>query len=181
MSSTIGQGDVLCRYYTPAPLALAAVRRLLADGFLEPGQSCVDPHAGGGAWVRAIQALAPDCPVVGCDIYPPPGSDWYAEDFLHSDRTADWLIGNPPFTGAERHIEKGLALSGIGLVFLLRLGFLSSRSRQAFWLANRPAAVYVLVERPSFTGQGSDSADYCIVVWRHDHRGPTRLEWLSWK
>ena len=59
MSSTTGHGDVLCRYYTPAPLALVAFQRLLAEGYIQPGQTLLDPHAGGGAWVTAARQLAP--------------------------------------------------------------------------------------------------------------------------
>lgn len=54
------------------------------------------------------------------------------------------------------------------LVFLLRIAFLASDGRQALWRDLGTPDVYVLPNRPSFTGKGTDSADYAWFVWPKD-------------
>jgi hypothetical protein len=48
---------------------------------------------------------------------------------------------------------------------LLRLAFLESRRRVAFWRANPLARLYVLARRPSFVGTGTDMAAYAWFGW----------------
>jgi hypothetical protein len=56
------------------------------------------------------------------------------------------------------------------LVFLLRLAFLCGEGRQGF-MAAMPPDVYVLPNRPSFTGDGKvDSADYAWFHWPPERR-----------
>lgn len=89
------------------------------------------------------------------------------------DISSAWLdvgliIGNPPFSLAQEFVERSLELakSTNGTVaMLLRLAFLESKKRAAFHKAN-PCDVFVLSERPSFTGDGkSDSCAYAWLVW----------------
>ncbi len=119
----------------------------------------------------------------------------------------DLICGNPPFsriardahgkplltkkgkekfeTVAHLHVERALQLlnpSGL-LAFVLRLGLLGSNDRAAFWDRYPPSCVYVLRPRPSFTGGGSDSADYGLFVWdkRKEAQGNvTALGFLDW-
>lgn len=59
MSSTTRKGDALCRYYdTPDALADAAVARLISDGLIVCDHTILEPHAGGGAWVRALRLVS---------------------------------------------------------------------------------------------------------------------------
>lgn len=90
-----------------------------------------------------------------------------------------------PFADAEVFVRHSLHLlkpKGY-LVFLLRLAFLESQKRgNGLWDEFPPQAVHVLVERPSFTGNGkTDETAYAIYIWRKDWTGDTRLEWLSWR
>ena len=41
--------------------------------------------------------------------------------------------------------------------------------------------VWVLAERPSFTGGSTDSAAYGWFWWDLEHQGPTELGVLSWR
>lgn len=82
------------------------------------------------------------------------------------------------------HTLRALQMVSVGLAFLLRLGFLASRAREALFRKYPPYSVTVLVERPSFTGRGSDSADYCVVTWdksKNVQPGQTNMNWLSWR
>jgi hypothetical protein len=53
---------------------------------------------------------------------------------------------------------------------LLRLNFLGSSVRAQFMRSHTPD-VYVLPNRPSFTGNGTDSIEYTWFVWRHGNAG----------
>jgi len=69
----------------------------------------------------------------------------------------DLIITNPPFSLALEFLEKSLREADT-VIYLLRLNFLASRKRRAFWRANRPSHVLALAERPCFawpcTGKG---------------------------
>lgn len=118
-------------------------------------------------------------PVTAFDI--DPGLPWIHRDFLASNVRADWIIGNPPFTGAEAHVEHALAHAHIGVAFLLRLAFLASAKRMKLFRAHPPEFVWILPERPSFSGGGTDSTDYAIFIWRRGFAGTPQLDWLPWK
>lgn len=184
MSST-GRSDVRREgdaYYTPDDLALACVCTLpRLDGL-----RCVEPSAGGGAYIRAMRAHGCSDPL-GIDIDPNAAATRECElvwsDFLdwQSIGPVDWIIGNPPFRGAEEHIRHALSIARCGVAFLLRLAFLEGQARALFWAAHPPESVHVLSKRPSFTGGGTDSAAYGWFVWRKDVDAfVPRLDWLQW-
>tara|TARA_R100000808_G_scaffold5300_1_gene16210 strand:+ start:562 stop:1098 length:537 start_codon:yes stop_codon:yes gene_type:complete len=105
-------------------------------------------------------------------------------DIIHGDGLeASWLghnvLMNPPYGKAEAWIEKGCR-EAYSMVALLRLGYLSSKKRQAFWQANPPSAVVILSKRPSFTADGkSDSADYCWIYWGKQACQGVQVAWIS--
>jgi hypothetical protein len=77
------------------------------------------------------------------------------------------IIGNPPFSLAMSFVEAALRLAAptrATVAMLLRLAFLESIERQAFH-AVHAADLYPLAKRPSFTGEGTDSAAYAWWVW----------------
>lgn len=183
-------------YQTPIELARRLVELLQRDGWCFDGGSVLEPSAGTGAFVTAVKENT-DADVTyihANDIVYVPGPPasvehsvdvWSAGPF--EDFTEDgWslILGNPPYSQAEQHIRHGLKLLAPGgvLAFLLRLAFLESAERIPFWRAHPAAAVYVLSERPSFTGGGTDSTAYGLFVWCNWRRPePTRLEVVSWK
>jgi hypothetical protein len=72
---------------------------------------------------------------------------------------------------AEEFIRHARALfPNAELVFLLRIAFLASAQRMALWRDIGAPDVYVLPNRPSFTGSGTDSADYAWFRWPADKR-----------
>lgn len=170
-------------YYTPRALADAIVSALLRDGHLARGLAVIEPSRGSGTFVRALESAG--CVVTGVDIDPEVFPDVCA-DFVTLDPSRyapDAIVGNPPFSLAEEHTRHALKLvsrQGGVVAFLLRLAFLEGKARAAFWRDHPAAHVYVLSERPSFTGGGTDSAAYGVFVWA-PHRGLTTLSHLSWK
>src|SRR5258708_6811329 len=130
-------------YFTPFALADALVNKLAIDGFWRGG-SLLEPSAGKGAFVVASYQLQPHR-LIALDIDPErcaelresPSVDVFQADFLTWGMVSKFqlIVGNPPYTGAEQHVRKALSLRApFGAVaFLLRLAFLESKERVAFW------------------------------------------------
>jgi len=170
-------------YYTPDDLAEALVASLPVRML----STALEPSCGGGAFVRALRLRG--VAVLGLDI--DPEADGLADanmaqvgDFLtyqHDIACPEWIIGNPPFSDAEAHVRHAIDITGRHVAFLLRLAFLESRKRVPFWKEHPPRKVWVLSERPSFTGGSTDSCAYGWFWFDNEHRGPTELDWISWK
>ena len=148
--------------------------RLLLGAVDLPDGAWLEPCAGDGAIVRAVG----------------PGPAWTAvelrrecradlESLMPAERvhTGDFLrrrprerfavvLTNPPYGSAQAFAEQALRCAD-HVVMLLRLNFLASAKRAAFMRSSRPD-VYVLPNRPSFTGTGTDSIEYAWFHW-HDH------------
>lgn len=79
----------------------------------------------------------------------------------------DVVITNPPFSLAMEFLQKSLEIvkDDGKVILLLRLGFLASRKRFGFMRENPPTEMYVLNQRPSFTGKGTDAQEYAWFVW----------------
>lgn len=194
----------LDRYYTPQPVADAVVRQLMADRWIYPGILALEPHCGAGAWVRAMNGIA-GASVDALDVDPeavrPEGAGTFEHvDFLSPDWSGemhwDVIIGNPPFahdsgrrngkgtpvmeTIFQRHVERALDLADT-VIFLLRHSAFASAERCDWWKEHMPAAVYRLFPRPSFTGGGTDSAEYDVFVWRAGAIGRPELWMIDWK
>ena len=73
------------------------------------------------------------------------GIDYLVTPYPHSDL----IITNPPFSLALEFLRKSLTEAD-SVWYLLRLNFLGSQKRKAFWNANPPTHVLVLSERPCF-------------------------------
>lgn len=187
MSSTNRGAEriALDAYYTPDDVALACVGTIARD---IAGCTVLEPHAGGGAFVRVARICAASVIVNDVNEKAPAlreelGEEGWSMDFLlgrFGDR-AEWTIGNPPFTDAEAHVRHAIAISRVGCAFLLRLAFLEGMKRRDFWREHPAAEVHVLVSRPSFTGGATDSAAYGWFIWRRKHVGPTILRHLDWR
>jgi len=183
----------LDQYFTPQPLADALALLLTRDGWWRGG-NVIEPSAGKGAFVRAAYNIlcARDIRATDIDLQRyeelramPECSLATQTDFVAArhGKPFSLILGNPPFSHAEDHVRAALAIRDprFGAVaFLLRLAFLESADRKPFWEEHPASKIYVLSERPSFTGGGTDSAAYGFFVWANWHRGPTELEVISW-
>lgn len=162
-------------YVTPS----WCVDRLL-DVWTPPsaGNFC-EPAAGDGAIIKAVNKrlgkrdwLAIECRATAAQAIREAGAEPVIADFLtwqpaSTDQTAavSWLITNPPYSLCEQFIRRAHQLFTYApLVFLVRLGFLASEQRLALWRDVGTPDVFVLPNRPSFTGNGTDSADYAWIV-----------------
>jgi hypothetical protein len=179
-----GARDELDRYYTPPELAAFLVGLLP----IEAGVRVLEPSVGGGAFLRAVQDRVPSADLVAIDVDPGAAGlalarQSFVGDFLTDDRPThgiDWTIGNPPYRDAEAHIRRALDVSR-DVAFLLRLAMLESAGRVPLWRDFPARKVWVLAERPSFTGGKTDSAAYGWFWWDQTYTGPTELEVVSWR
>lgn len=79
-------------------------------------------------------------------------------------------LGNPSYVIAEDIIRRALSMS-VTVAMLLRTGFLGSDERVEFWRGvGANPGLYVLPDRPSFDGVGTDAATYAWFVWSDDER-----------
>jgi hypothetical protein len=147
-----------------------------------PGGWWLEPSAGEGAIIRAVNARRPDVKWTAIELreeamgalvrsVAADGRSGVADrdDFLtaapryaHIHRH-DVVCGNPPYGAAAEHVARALGCAPV-VAMLLRLNFLGSQKRLDFWRRN-PADVYVLSERPSFDGEGTDATEYAWFVW----------------
>lgn len=92
------------------------------------------------------------------------------------------VIANPPFSLALDFIKRAMDFKADYICMLLRLNFLGSSERSEFMRQHTPD-IYVLPNRPSFTGKGTDSIEYAWFVWRSEngygapgHKAPDTLK-----
>lgn len=184
MSAAIARASriPLDAYYTPDDVARACVATLDLRGV----NRVLEPSVGGGAWVMAVAQAAPSADIIGMDLNPEAAGldactvQMRGKDFLAFSGRYDLVIGNPPFSDAQAHVEHALEL-GHTVAFLLRLAFLEGAKRRAFWAEHPAARVGVLTSRPSFTGGGTDSAAYGFFVWHRGFVGSTTLHHIDWR
>lgn len=157
------------------------VDRLL-EAVTLPGGRWLEPAAGDGAIIRAVNAQRNDvrwrvveldsrfnkglgqlvgkkATTIGSFLELAPGGPF------------DVAITNPPYSLAMPMIEHALAFEARFIVMLLRLNFLASGGRADFMRTHAPD-VYVLPNRPSFSGSGTDSIEYAWFVWHGRRRRP---------
>lgn len=174
---TRGRGavDHLERYYTPPELAEFVLDLLPWDEI----RSVLEPHAGGGSFLRLLQRRAG---VVWFAYDADPSSWACVEDFArccdfltvqHCD--VDRVVGNPPFSNAEQHAEHALELAP-EVAFLMPLDRLESAGRLDFWRRCPPRKVWILSER---VWAGSRAIAW--FWWCRGWTGATELEVVSWK
>lgn len=72
-------------------------------------------------------------------------------------------ITNPPYFHAKQFVQRCQQIASV-TVMLLRVNFFASEKRHE-WLSADMPDLYVLPNRPSFTGQGTDATEYCWAVW----------------
>ncbi len=164
-------------YETPAK----AVETLLRVHYLRG--PILEPCAGSGAIAKAIRQYydhRPKLDITAVEIREEeraalePLARVHIADFLHwqPDRQYGTIITNPPFSLAEQVIERALQIAGprTEIVLLLRLAFLESQRRQALWQRWTLRRIYVLSQRPSFTGAGTDATAYGWFLFQRGHK-----------
>jgi hypothetical protein len=158
MSAT-GRSDVRRAddwYATPAWAVRAIWPKLAAF------DTCLDPCAGQGAILTALQELASMPRYHGIELDEERATICAKQNgfgcIVHDALDLDWrrlglpyelIITNPPYSLAQEFLEKALSSGASQVCFLMRLNYLGSMQRAAFW-RKHPCDVWVLPKRPSF-------------------------------
>lgn len=150
-------------YRTPAWCTRAILRELRRDlvdpHALHPDLRLLDPCCGTGAILEAARTHDHYPRPIGIETHPGRADEARRQGFKVKTCDAlkvDWpdadvIVQNPPFSFALHFIQAGLAWlhEDREMAVLLRLCFMASAKRSAFWKAN-PADLFVLSSRPSF-------------------------------
>lgn len=124
-----------------------------------------------------FRALSLGEPCVGTNMIPQTVADYtgynqlwetceiqQGQDYLKATLCVDVIITNPPYSLAQEFLDKSLCEAPF-VAYLLRLNFLGSQKRRAWWQGRLPTHLYALSRRPRFTGKGTDATDYGWFVW----------------
>lgn len=169
-----------------------------------------EPSCGGGAFVRAARRHWPDSKILATDIDPEVfkgrarrggvsvASDRIIEgadgavciDILDTDESGiDLVLGNLAFKHAEEHLRHLFSQDHRVYAFVLRLGFLASAKRAAFWREHPVKQVHVFPRRIAFEapswaphaeardGKRTDSQDYALMIW--GDVPPAPVDWMG--
>jgi hypothetical protein len=167
-------------HYTPDWLAEWVVDTVLPELGVPRRARVLEPHAGGGAFIRALWRH-PMIEVHGVDV---DRNCWAVRqggasvcDFLgdHTFHEAelDLVLGNPPFSNAEIHIRRGLELAP-RVVFILPVSRLETTTRARWY--HEHSGLHQLRLLPERVWPGSRHIG--VFSFRRGHRGPfsTSLE-----
>lgn len=83
--------------------------------------------------------------------------------YLNPPPKAEVCITNPPYKLAESMVKHAQTQAKV-VVMLLRINFLASETRRD-WMDQDTPDIYVIPNRPSFRGKGSDATEYAWFVW----------------
>lgn len=189
-------------YPTPNALASHIVSRLSEMyGDARQFDWLVEPSAGNGMFVRHIRAAWPQKTLVAVELRQEEednlrsaGSSYVAikpfeEWALHnSPQNPALVIGNPPFTLAQLHLERMFQFfpEGSEIALLLRFSFFGGRERnETFWRnggSQNLKHIIPIAPRPTFVRGTSDNSEYSVFIWKIGHSGPaTILPHLIWE
>ncbi len=158
-------------YVTPA----WSIQRFLEQYRPKDAVRILDPCAARGELIATARKFLPLSQWAACEINPEFETDLKVitpavviEDFLTQIPLFkacgfDLVLTNPPYALARDFIEAGLEVAPV-VAMLLRINFLASRSRR-HWLTTKKPGIFVLPNRPSFTGEGGDQTEYAWFVF----------------
>ena len=142
---------------------------------IDPNAVILDPCVGTGAFPKALRMAGYTNQIDTIEIDSnfkavPEASNHHCEDFLQLEPPYkyDVIFSNPPYSLTEEFIKKAFTLVNkekFEIIYLLRLNFLESKKRHDFWQDYMVNDLYVLSNRPSFTGNGTDCTSYAFYVF----------------
>lgn len=91
-------------------------------------------------------------------------------DFLKDVTRRFCVCTNPPFSLGLEFAQHALSVAEHTFL-LLRLNFLASQKRKAWFKDHEPDCLLVLSSRPSFINGGTDATDYGWFYWGNQHQG----------
>lgn len=168
---------------TPPWATRALCEALAAQGHPLSQQIVREPAANRGFMVRPLREYFGDVKASDIMDY---GYGWVIEDFLfpYKIEEVDWTITNPPFTLADRFVERALATSRVGCAIIVRSAFLEGIGRyEQLFRDTPPALVLQFCERVAMVKgrvdpEASSATAYSWVVWVKG-QSDTRQRWIA--
>jgi hypothetical protein len=168
---------------TPPWATRALCEKLSMLGHDLSGQVVREPAANRGYMVRPLSEYFAEVKASDIKDY---GYGWPVEDFLFPFQIerVDWTVTNPPFTLADRFVERALETSRIGCAVIVRVAFIEGIARFENLFSKRPPSmVFQFVERVPMVKGGVDpgassATAYAWIVWQHGEHD-TRLRWIE--
>lgn len=166
------------------------VRRLL-EAWHPPGGLWLEPGAGSGSIIRAVNGVRSDVRWLSVEVRSEAIArlsklcvETFAGDFLGEKPIAPRediavVLANGPFNEAQRFIERSRVVApNATIAFLLRLNFVGSEERASF-MRQFPPDIKTLPNRPSFTLRLTDSIEYAWFIWPPYARSQGTFEVLA--
>lgn len=85
-------------------------------------------------------------------------------DFLVDQQPRFAVVTNPPFSLCYEFCQHALEVSS-EVYLLIRLNFLASNRRKAWFMEHEPNGLFILSSRPKFINNSSDACDYAWCYW----------------
>ncbi len=146
-----------------------------------------EPASGNGAMVNIIRQYYDD--VVASDIQEEDyvcglqGRDFLDESSAFSQVSN--IITNPPYKLAQEFINRALDVATDKVAMLLKLTFLESTKRHAWWQTVPLKKVWVFSRRVTMYPYGttkpknSGTITYAWFVWKIGYRNPPTIGWIE--
>lgn len=169
-------------YWTPpeATRALMAIERLPV--------SIADPCCGSGAILNVLAAAG--YITIGSDVVDYGWPNTILRDYLATPLVMNLtgIVSNPPYLLAAEFLAKAISDGAIYHAWLLRLNFLESVSRKAFFEEHQPSRIWVssrrlpMMHREGWQGQKATSnVTYAWFVWDRLSKDRGVVRWFDWK
>jgi len=146
----------------------------------------LEPSAGNGNFIKAIRERERENFITAVELRSEEeqnlkqiSNEVAIIDFLKwkPERSYRTIIGNPPYSLDIEFIEHcfEIADEDTEIIMLLRTAFLESKKRYNFWQKHPINGLYVLSQRPSFTGHGTDATSYSFFVWNNSGKQEVKV------
>lgn len=177
--------DSLDDFPTPPWATRALCEWLIESLGAELGRMTVrEPAANRGHMVKPLQEYFASVEASDVHDY---GVGFPVQDYLFGlpPSPVHFTITNPPFRLAEQFIARALESSGTGAGMILRSAFLESSGRYERLFRHYPPSHVlqfterVVMHKGKLAPKGSTATAYCWLVWLHEMRGETQLQWIA--
>ena len=167
-------------YYATDPIAAQLLLKLECfNNILEP--ACGEGHLSKVFEAAGIKTTSSDLIDRGYGLK----KDFFKYDFWHGD-----IITNPPYKYALEFTQHALNIipEGNKVAMFLKLQFLETKKRKAFFLVNPPKTLYVSSSRlicaknanfNAIRSAGGSAVAYAWYVWQKGYKGQTKIAWFN--
>lgn len=188
-----------CEFFRTPDDCIHSLIDIAINDRIARAEHIMEPAAGDGAIIRALRESGYSNKITAIELEPEfrdsleeslrHNNRLIIESFLQDDINSesiypqpDVIITNPPFSKAERYLEKCYEICAHGgvIALFLRMSFLTSIRRHQLLNIYHPSHVWLFSQRPQFPDmKGSDDCGYAWVIWEKSNcNAQTKLSWF---